>query len=759
MSRPILAFMQFLAIALMCLALPARASIDAPNHIYYGSATLYGVPAPANTVVEARAPGSGAVLARYVIGSSSHMGNSYRIDILMDQVEPRTEGRARPGDPLNIYLGGQLAAQVSGGVGAVGATTRLDLDPQNTGTGPAISIADAQVYEGQTGLTNVDLAITLNTSAAQALTVYWETRNGTAIGGPLCGSGADFRQLANQALVIPAGATSATLRVQVCGDTVVEPDETFTVELLSTLGNFGVFAKSTAVVTIQDDDDVPTLAVDAVRVAEPPSGSSVARFVAKLSRSHTRTVSFQYATQGGSAQPGADFVAASGTLSFEPGDIEKNIDVTILADAATEPDETFRLQFSNPVSLVLAQTFANGVIVDPTHDPAVEEVDAQTGAMLHDLAQPSAIALSPDGLHAYATSDSRGAVVHFQRDPGTGVLSPVSSYTVATTGFEQARLKGLKDIRISADGAFVYLAALRDNAVTVLSRDAATGALGFVHSVVHGGSVLGLEEVVRLALSPDGMQLYALGRRSNAIVTLSRDAVTGQLGFVRSQSKDAPGLLNLVQPSGIAVSADGAQVYVTASGGNAVIAFDRNGSAGDADFGKLTLKHSYVNGLAGVSGILGAHGLALSPDGHQLYVAASASHSLVHFDRAADGSLTHRGVWKHGDAGVYGLRGAHSVAVAPNGREVFVTGAGDDSLTVFNRTIGGSQAGALSVHRTVFKGDNGLNHLSIPGAMAASGDDRFLYVAASGGDGAVITYRRLSADILFSDGFEPPPVN
>ena len=126
------------------------------------------------------------------------------------------------------------------------------------------------------------------------------------------------------------------------------------------------------------------------------------------------------------------------------------------------------------------------------------------------------------------------------------------------------------------------------------------------------------------------MQLYALGRRSNAIVTLSRDAVTGQLGFVRSQSKDAPGLLNLVQPSGIAVSADGAQVYVTASGGNAVIAFDRNGSAGDADFGKLTLKHSYVNG----TGRRQWHPRRARPGAlarrHQLYVAASASHSSWH---------------------------------------------------------------------------------------------------------------------------------
>jgi len=136
MNRTIVVLMHLFAALLMAMALPARASIDAPSHIYYGSATLFGVPAPANTLVEARAPGSGEVLARYVIGSNSHMGNSYRIDIPMDQVEPRIEGRARPGDPLNIYLGGQLAAEVSGGVGAVGATTRLDLDPQNTGPVP-----------------------------------------------------------------------------------------------------------------------------------------------------------------------------------------------------------------------------------------------------------------------------------------------------------------------------------------------------------------------------------------------------------------------------------------------------------------------------------------------------------------------------------------------------------------------------------------------------------------------------------------------
>lgn len=755
MNRQISVFMHLFAACLLLLAWPAAASIDAPSHIYYGSATLYGSPAPNGTVVEARAPGSSEVVARYVLGSNSQLGHSYRLDIPMDQVEPRTAGRSRPGDPLNVYLAGQLAAEVSGGVGAVGVTTRLDIDPQNTGTGPAITIADGQTYEGHSGLTNLELAVTLNTSADREIRVLWETRDASAIGGTSCAPGVDFLRVSNRLLVIPAGDTSASVRVQICGDEVVEPDETFTVELLSTTGDFGVFAKSTATVTVLDDDTVPSLQVENLRVAEPPAGTAVASFVATLSRSHERTVSFQYATQGGTAQPGADFVATSGTISFDPGETVKTIDVTILADGLVEPDETFRVQFSNPVSLALPQTYATGTIVDPAHDPALVDVDALTGATIPDLAQASAIALSPDGLHAYATSDSRGAVTQFQRDPATGLLSYQASYTVNTTGFEQAKLKGLQDIKLSADGAFVYVAALRDNAITVFSRDAASGTLGFVHAVVNGSAISGMEEVMRLALSPDDAQLYALGRKSNAIVTFTRDATTGQLAFVRSQNKDAPGLARLVRPSGIAISPDGAQVYVTARDGNAVIAFDRNADNGDADFGKLAVKASYADGLAGVSMIRGAFGIALSPDGKQVYVAANADNALVRFDRAADGTLTQRQVWKHGDAGLHGLRGAHSVLVAPNGKEVFVTGADDDSLTVFDRVVGDApQAGSLSVHRTLFKGDNGLDHLWTPGLMAASGDDRFLYVSASGGDGAIIIYHRTSADMLFGDGFE-----
>lgn len=758
MSRLTSAFMYpFALLLLLAAALPARATIDAPDHIYYGSVTLYGMPAPKGAVIEARTSPGNDVLMRYVLGSNSQLGGLYRLNIPMDQVDPRTPGRARPGDPIRIYVSGQLAAEVS--VGLVGATTRLDLDPQNTGTGPAISIADMQVYEGQKGLTPVVLAVSLNTTADRIVGVHWETRNGTAVGGAACGPGVDFVHR-NGTLNIPVGQMAGTINVQVCGDTEVEPNEQFSVALLSTVDDFGVLTtQSTATVTILDDDNVPTLTVGNVRVAEPATGTATARFLATLSRAHENPVSFTWTTQNVTANAGSDYLAAGATVTIAAGDVSAYLDVTILADGVIEPDETFRLFFSNPVSLGLPQVHAYGTIVDPRHDPALEQTDALTGSQVPDLVQPNAIALSPDGLHAYAAAGTSNAVLHFHRDPVTGALAPVASYKVASAGFAAAKLKNPQDIKLSPDGGFVYVAARDDDAVTVMARDPGDGTLSFVHSLTHGGAVQGLDDVVRLAISPDGAHVYAVGRSTSSVAGFSRDAVTGQIAFAHAMNRQSPGLGALNQPNGIAVSPDGAQVYVTSRMGNATLAFDRNTDSAHSNFGRLSHKASYADGLNGITSLKGAFGIALSADGRQVYVATEQDNGVVLFDRAADGSLSQRRSWHHGGTGLHGLRGAQGIEVAPDGREVFVTGAGDDSLTVFRRVSGsGAQAGNLSVHRTLFKGDNGLQHLSIPGAMASSADDRHLYVAASGDGSAIITYRRLSADVLFEDGFEQRPV-
>lgn len=755
MNRIVRQSLHLLAALLLTMAWSVQAKIEPPDHVYYGVATLWGDPVPPGAVIEARSLPEGALLSRYTLGSNSKLGEHYKLPIPLDTVDPRKPGRARVGDPIRIFVNGLLAGEVSvgidpgGGVRGIGSTTRLDLDPQNMGAGPAISIDDVSVVEGDSGTVDAVLGISLNAPADREIGIRWETRNGTAAGGSACGPGVDFVQR-NETLTIPVGAQQGSIIVEVCGDEDPEQDEQFSVVLLSTVDNHGVFTThSTGTVTILDDDNVPSVSIPDIRVARPAAGSTTARFIASLSRTHHNPVSFAWTTQNGTAVAGVDYQAANGTVTIEPGETHVELDVTVFAAVQPLPDKAFGIGLSNPVSLVIATGQAKAFLVDPRHDPAVREDGAVTGQDVPDLSKPSAIAVAPGGLHAYATSSDRNAVVRFDRDPASGALSNPTSYKADA----QVRLKAAQDIVLSADGNFAYVVALEDNAVTVFSRDAASGDLGFVESIVQGGPVDGMQKPFRLAISPDDAQVYVLGRDSNAVVTFNRDASTGQLEFAGKIAKDAGGLSKLISPSGIAITPDGSQVFVTARSGNALLSFDREQDAGSADFGQLSQRAVQAAGPGGVAiGLNGAFGVAVSPDGKQVYVVAEQDRSVSTFNRAADGSLSPPSVIRQGDPGVYGLGGAQGVRVAPNGKEIFVTGYDDDSFSVFKRNANGS----LTIHKTLFKGDNGLHHLSEPGAMATSADDRFVYVAASGGDSAIVVYRRLSEDddTLFEDGFE-----
>ncbi len=75
-----------------------------------------------------------------------------------------------------------------------------------------------------------------------------------------------------------------------------------------------------------------------------------------VSRSHNySTVTVDYATSAGTADAGVDYVATTGTLTFPAGGpLTLPIPVDILGDKTLEPDETFAVQLSNPMSAILA---------------------------------------------------------------------------------------------------------------------------------------------------------------------------------------------------------------------------------------------------------------------------------------------------------------------------------------------------------------------------------------------------------------------
>ena len=58
-------------------------------------------------------------------------------------------------------------------------------------------------------------------------------------------------------------------------------------------------------------------------------------------------VSVDYATSDGTATAGTDYEAATGTLTFGPGEASKSVTVHVTSDAAHEGDETLQLKLSN----------------------------------------------------------------------------------------------------------------------------------------------------------------------------------------------------------------------------------------------------------------------------------------------------------------------------------------------------------------------------------------------------------------------------
>ena len=158
---------------LMLLSGSTHAAIDAPDHIIYGNVTIFGAPATFGTVIELRSHPAGEALARYELGSDAALGAQFALRIPMDTVDPRRPGYARPGDPVRIFVGTQIAAETS--VGAEGVAVRLDLDPQNMGTGPSVIVASASKFEGLNQPSLLNFAVSMNTTSTDVVQVEWST--------------------------------------------------------------------------------------------------------------------------------------------------------------------------------------------------------------------------------------------------------------------------------------------------------------------------------------------------------------------------------------------------------------------------------------------------------------------------------------------------------------------------------------------------------------------------------------------------------
>jgi chitinase len=228
---------------------------------------------------------------------------------------------------------------------------------------PSLSVGDASVAEGDSGVHDLVFTVTLSKAASGPVSVAYATSNGTA------SAGSDYTA-ASGTVTFAAGETSKTIRVQVSGDTTVENNETLTLTLSAPSG--ATVGKATATGTITNDDTapLPTLAIGDASFAEgsaatPGSGT----FTVTLSAASASTVTVKYATADGTAVAGSDYVAQSGTLTFAAGETQKTIKVTAIGDSTVESNETLSVLLSSASGATIADGTGAGTITNDDTAP------------------------------------------------------------------------------------------------------------------------------------------------------------------------------------------------------------------------------------------------------------------------------------------------------------------------------------------------------------------------------------------------------
>jgi Calx-beta domain/PKD domain/K319L-like, PKD domain len=212
---------------------------------------------------------------------------------------------------------------------------------------PAVSIDDVTMSEGNSGTTAFVFTVTRSGTALWDLSVDFATAAGSATGGT------DYTDTSGT-LTIPAGETSATITVDVLGDTVAEPDETFAVNLTNPVNATLADAQGTG--TIRDDESA-TISINDVTLAEGNSGSTNFVFTVTRSGPLTEAVSLMYATAPITATGTSDYTNAASVLSLAAGQATGTITIKVKGDTIVEPDETFAVNLS---VLIGSATLADG---------------------------------------------------------------------------------------------------------------------------------------------------------------------------------------------------------------------------------------------------------------------------------------------------------------------------------------------------------------------------------------------------------------
>jgi DNA-binding beta-propeller fold protein YncE len=340
------------------------------------------------------------------------------------------------------------------------------------------------------------------------------------------------------------------------------------------------------------------------------------------------------------------------------------------------------------------------------------------------LGSPENILLSADGRNAYVVTsspDERTWLLGFDRDRRTGTLTRIAGAggCIRADGVSRcATLRGPDEISgaaISPDGRTLYLVDWEIPAIATVRRNPSTGVLtqlprqaGCQGPAAEAcGPLPPVDSLGSPRVSPDGRHVYfswyrTEGAVDQGVMWLRRNRDSGVLGATATPGcigargslpcRTTPVTGDVVL---LELSRDGRHVYAGLSG-SPLMAFARTRSSGALEPLPEPETCHFARRRRGCRARdASPTALAISPDGRTLYYAFDAA--IAALARRSDGGLDQlEGQWAcvgseltSGCRPTRGLELLNSLAVSPDGRNLYTGDYGDGLMATFERRRNG----------------------------------------------------------------------
>jgi Ca2+-binding RTX toxin-like protein len=392
-------------------------------------------------------------------------------------------------------------------------TAQLTIVPTAPVRTASVSAVTVSANEGNSGTTPFTFTITLNAAAYSPLTVNWATA-GTGANPASLG---DFSGIFSGVETFAIGELTKTVTVNVLGDTLVEPDETFAVTLTSPSAGL-VLGTASATATIVNDDSVApvagSVAINDVTVTEGDAGTVNATFTVTRT-SGTAAFSVNYATSDGTATAGSDYIAATGTLNFAAGETTKTFTVAVNGDTVFEPNETFIATLSAATNgAAISDATGQGTITNDDAAPVAGSV------AINDVTVTEGNAGTVNATFTVTrTSGTAAFSVNYATSDGTATAG--SDYIAATGTLNFAAGETTKTFTVAVNGDTVF----EPNETFIATLSAATN--GAAISDATGQGTITNDDAAPVVTISDVTITEGNSGTQNAIFTISRSGGVG----------------------------------------------------------------------------------------------------------------------------------------------------------------------------------------------------------------------------------------